>query len=375
MLYLVLWSNKSLTSKFQNSYLLCNLKSLLRVGQQGSTKALIWLLVAQSGLSLMVSGCSSTNSANSTVKPVSDQSQGSSTAQNSAPEKQTVVRIGYIKGSLSAIAKERGTLERELTPKNIKIEWVGTFPSFAPVLETINAKSSDLGAGGDIAGLSALSGGINACIIAYRPANPNSEGIVVHVDSPIRKFDDLIGKKVIVNRGGISEHLLLKLLEKDNIPKDKVSRVYMKPDEALPAWASHHVDAWAVWDPWVASAELKYNARQIPLPAQVPHYSLYMVDRDALKQKSEAIREVIAILAKEAEWLNKNPQENQKVYQKVSGLPPEVVKRTFDRRPVDGVLPLEPKVIADLQSAADWIYKQGIVQKRVEVRDALCPSS
>ncbi|MEH1817950.1 MAG: aliphatic sulfonate ABC transporter substrate-binding protein [Nostoc sp.] len=364
-----------MTSKFKNSYLRCSLKSLLRVGQQGSTKALIWLLVTQSSLSLMVSGCSPTNSANSTVKPVSDQSQTSSTAQNSATEKQTVVRIGYIKGSLSAIAKERGTLERELTPKNIKIEWVGTFPSFAPVLETINAKSSDLGAGGDIAGLSALSGGINACIIAYRPANRNSEGIVVHADSPIRKFDDLIGKKVIVNRGGISEHLLLKLLEKENIPKEKVSRVYMKPDEALPAWASHHVDAWTVWDPWVATAELKYNARQIPLPAQVPHYSLYMVDRDALKEKSQAIREVIAILAKEAEWLNKNPQENQKVYQKVSGLQPEVVKRTFERRPVDGVLPLEPKVIADLQSAADWIYKQGIVQKRVEVRDALCPSS
>ncbi|MEI1377379.1 aliphatic sulfonate ABC transporter substrate-binding protein [Nostoc sp. UHCC 0926] len=364
-----------MTSKFPNSHLLSTLKSLLRiVGQQVSTKALVWLLVAQSGLSLIVSGCSATNSANSTVKSVSDH-QGSSAAQSSAPEKQTVVRIGYIKGSLSAIAKERGTLERELAPKNIKVEWVGTFPSFAPVLETINAKSSDLGAGGDIAGLSALSGGINACIIAYRPANRNSEGIVVHADSPIRKFDDLIGKKVIVNRGGISEHLLLKLLEKENIPKDKVSRVYMKPDEALPAWASHHVDAWAVWDPWVASAEIKYNARQIPLPAQVLHYSLYMVDRDALKEKSEAIREVIAILAKEGEWLNKHPQENQKVYQKVSGLPPEVVKRTFERRPVDGVLPLEPKVIADLQSAADWIYKQGIVQKRVEVRDALCPRS
>ncbi|MCC5663687.1 ABC transporter substrate-binding protein [Nostoc sp. CHAB 5784] len=313
-----------MTGKFQNSHLLCTLKSLLRIGQQGSTKGVVWLLVAQWGLSLIVSGCSPTNSADSTVKAVSNH-------QGSAPEKQTVVRIGYIKGSLSAIAKERGTLERELTPKNIKVEWVGTFPSFAPVLETINAKSSDLGAGGDIAGLSALSGGINACIIAYRPANRKSEGIVVHADSPIRKFNDLIGKKVIVNRGGISEHLLLKLLEKENIPKDKVSRVYMKPDEALPAWASNHVDAWAVWDPWVASAELKYNARQIPLPAQVPHYSLYMVDRDALKEKSEAIREIIAILAKEAEWLNKHPQENQKVYQKVSGLPPEVVKRTFER--------------------------------------------
>ncbi|MEH2462237.1 hypothetical protein [Nostoc sp.] len=85
-------------NKYQNSHLLCTLK------------AVVWLLVAQSSLSLIVSGCSPTNSANSTAKPVSDH-QGSSTAQSSAPEKQTVVRIGYIKGSLSAIAKERGTLE------------------------------------------------------------------------------------------------------------------------------------------------------------------------------------------------------------------------------------------------------------------------
>ncbi|MEH2238890.1 hypothetical protein [Nostoc sp.] len=65
-------SNKSLTGKFQNFHLLYTLKSLLKIGQQGSIKAFVWLLVAQSGLSLIVSGCSPTNSANSTVKPVSD---------------------------------------------------------------------------------------------------------------------------------------------------------------------------------------------------------------------------------------------------------------------------------------------------------------
>ncbi|AFY34847.1 aliphatic sulfonate ABC transporter substrate-binding protein [Calothrix sp. PCC 7507] len=359
----------------QSYHLISTWKSLLRVDQHRSSKTFLWLLIAQSCLSLIISGCTSSNPVNSTVKNVSNQSQNTVVAKNPESQKQTVVRIGYIKGSLSAIVKERGTLERELGPKNIKIEWVGTFPSFAPVLETINAKSSDLGAGGDIAGLSALSGGINACIIAHRPANRNSEGIVVHADSPIRTFDDLAGKKVIVNRGGISEHLLLKLLEKKKIAKEQVKRVYMKPDEALPAWASRHVDAWAVWDPWVATAELKYKARQIPLPATVPHYSLYMVHREAFAEKSAAIKDVIAILSKEAEWLNKHPQENQALYQKVSGLPPEVVKKTFERRPVDGVLPLNPKLVNELQDAADWLQQQGVVQKRVVVKDALCPNT
>ncbi|BAY41099.1 aliphatic sulfonates ABC transporter substrate-binding protein [Nostoc sp. NIES-2111] len=347
------------------------LKRWLSSSKKGSGKTIAYLLIAQSCLSLLLSGCNSTNTnaASNSIKPVSDQSQ------TTAPQKPTVVKIGYIKGSLSAIVKDRGTLERELSPKNIKIEWVGTFPSFAPVLETINARSSDLGAGGDIAGLSALSGGIDACIIAYRPANKNSEGIVVHADSPIRTFDDLVGKKVIVNRGGISEHLLLKLLEKKKISKEQVKRVYMKPDEALAAWASRHVDAWAVWDPWVATAELKYKARQIPLPDTVPHYSLYMVHKDALKEKSTAIREVIAILAREAEWLNQNPQEAQKLYQKVTELPSDVVTQTFKRRPVDGVLSLDEKVINDLQDAANWIQEQGIVEKKVDVRSSLCPQS
>lgn len=364
-----------MVSKLQNIQSISSCKNLFQIAQYNSLKTFLWLLIAQSCLSLIVSGCSSTKSVNSTVKNISNQNQNAAAAQNPAAQKPTVVRIGYIKGSLSAIVKERGTLERELSPKNIKIEWVGTFPSFAPVLETINARSSDLGAGGDIAGLSALSGGINACIIAHRPANPNSEGIVVHADSPIRTFDDLVGKKVIVNRGGISEHLLLKLLEKKKIAKEQVKRVYMKPDEALPAWVSRHVDAWAVWDPWVATAELKYKARQIPLPATVPHYSLYMVHREAFAEKSAAIKDVIAILSREAEWLNKHPQENQALYQKVSGLPPEVVKKTFERRPVDGVLPLNPQLINELQDAADWLQQQGVVEKRVVVKDALCPST
>ncbi|BAT51190.1 hypothetical protein NOS3756_01120 [Nostoc sp. NIES-3756] len=100
-----------------------------------------------------------------------------------------------------------------------------------------------------------------------------------------------------------------------------------------------------------------------------------MVHRDALKEKSAAIKEVIAVLSREAEWLNQNPQEAQTLYQKVTELPSDVVTQTFKRRPVDGVLPLDEKVINDLQDAANWIQEQGIVEKKVDVRSSLCPQS
>lgn len=76
---------------------------------------------------------------------------------------------------LLPLIKQRGTLERELVAKNIKVEWVGPFPNFAPVLEAINAGSVDFGAGGDIPAISGLAGGVPVCLLAYRPAVPQDD--------------------------------------------------------------------------------------------------------------------------------------------------------------------------------------------------------
>jgi sulfonate transport system substrate-binding protein len=273
------------------------------------------------------------------------------------------------------IARERKVLEETLAKQNIKVEWVGPFPAFAPVLEAVNAGEVDFTSGGDIPGISGLVGGTPACIIGYQAPIPEAEAILVSSDSPIRSPKDLVGKKVAVNRGGWGEHLLLKVLAEANVPKEQVERVYLSPTDALPAVTQGHVDAWSVWDPNVATAESNYNLRPIASGAAASHYGIYMVQRDFLAKKPAVVKAVLETVASEADWAATNRKEAAEDFGKAANLQPKVVEQLAERRVVEKLLPLNASVVRGLQERADWMFQQKAVPKQVDLRQSVCPST
>ncbi len=342
---------------------------------QRSIPNLALLVATTLCLGLATSACTPSNSTSSTIPIAANQSQSQKAKQNFGDEKANVVRIGYVRWGLLPLIKERGILERELAAKNIKVEWVGPFPAFAPVLEALNAGSADLAAGGDIPAISGLAGGVPVCFMAYRPAVPQAEALLVRTDSPIQKPADLVGKKVAVNRGGWGEHLLLKVLEKANVPNEQVQRAYMSPTDAMPALIQGHVDAWAMWDPGLAIAEVDYPIRRIASGDAAPHYGVYVVHRQALLDKSSAIHAALDLIKQEGEWATANPRGASAVLQKALGISPKAAKRTSERVPVENVLPLEPRVLTNMQKSADWMLEQKAIPKRVDVADSVCPNT
>lgn len=332
------------------------------------------LLATTLCLGLATSACSPSTSTNSTVPAPSKPSQNPQAKQNVDKGTPNVVRIGYVKWGLLPLIRERGTLERELAAKNLKVEWVGPFPNFAPVLEAINAGSIDLASGGDIPAISGLAGGVPICLLAYRPAVPQAEALLVRADSPLKTPADLVGKKVAVNRGGWGEHLLLKVLENSKISKEQVKRVYMSPTDALPALLQNHVDAWAMWDPGLAIAQVDYPTRRIASGDAAPHYGVYVVHRQALSNKSAAINAVLDSIKQEGTWATEKPQEAATVLEKALKVSPKAAKQTSERQPIEKVLPLEPSVLSNIQNSADWMLEQKAIPKRVDIASAVCPT-
>ncbi len=326
-------------------------------------------VVAGVWVSLAAAGCAPSNSANS-ANPVAPAGAQAS-AERSQP---TVVRIGYLKWGLLPAVRQRGSIERELAAQNIQVEWSGPFPAFAPALEALNAGSIDLSAGGDIPGISGLAGGIPMCLLAYRPAVPLAEAILVRGDSDIQSPADLVGKKVAVNRGGWGEHLLLKVLEQAQVPKEKVERVYMGPTDALPALTQGHVEAWAIWDPALSITEVEHGTRRIASGEAAPHYGIYVAREQALTEKAAAIQAVLAAIQREGQWATDQPTEAAAVLQQALKLSAEAAKQTVTHKPVEQVLPLDSRVLTDLQNSADWMLEQKAIPKRVEVAAAVCPS-
>lgn len=220
-----------------------------------------------------------------------------------------------------------------------------------------------------------MAGDIPICLLAYRPAVPKAEALLVKADSPLQTPMDLKGKKVAVNRGGWGEHLLLKVLEKNNIPQEQVTRTYMSPTDALPALLQGHVDAWAMWDPGLAIAEVDHPTRRIASGEAAPHYGVYVVHRQALAAKSAAIKSVLEVIKQEGEWATANPKAAAASLEKALGVSPQAAALTAEREPIEKVLPLEPMVLQDIQSSANWMLEQKAIPKSVDIASSVCPNS
>lgn len=333
-----------------------------------SVQTLGLLFVASSCLSFMASGCTSPKSANSNPTPISHQIQ----------DKTSVIRLGYQKGGGAvAVAQQRGDLEQDLAAMNIKVEWAGPFDRCATLLQVMNSGKADIGGCGDIPSISAIAAGQPLCIGAIQPPALNSltSAILVRGDSSIRKPADLVGKKVAVNQGGAGEYLLLKVLEKENIPKEQVQRVYLGPTEALPALLQGSVDGWAVWEPYVSIAELEHNARRITTTHPAPTYGIMLVRSDTAAKNPVAVKAALTAINKETEWLNQHPQEAAEFMVKAVKVSPAVAKRAIESGGRQSVVSPQPADITNLQKTADWMHEQKILPTRVDIAAAVCPTA
>lgn len=330
------------------------------------------IAIAIAGLSSSIVSCSQTNTANSptssTLAPASNQTQ-------SNPTQSSVVRIGYQLGGVIPIARQRGELEKELTAQNIKTEWTGPFDRCASLLQAIMGGRTDIGGCGDIPAISGIAAGQPLCIGAVQPPNPETlqSAILVKGDSTIQKPADLIGKKVAVNKGGAGEYLLLKVLEKENIPKEQVERVYLNPSDASPALQQGNVDAWAVWEPYVSIALLERGARRITTTHPAPTYGVLLVRDEAATKSPTAIKAALTALGKDAAWINQNPAESAKFMVKELKVSDAVAKQATRNRGAEKVSFPTSTDIAKLQQTADWLLEQKILPKRVDVAASVCP--
>ncbi|WP_313943650.1 MULTISPECIES: aliphatic sulfonate ABC transporter substrate-binding protein [Calothrix] len=329
-------------------------------------------LLAVAYLSLMVTGCSQKTAVN---PPANSNSASQVVSNNQNSEKNNVVRLGYQKGGIIPISRQRGDLEKQLTAQNIKVEWTGPFDRCATLLAALNGNRADIGGCGDIPIISGIASGQPLCIGSVQRPKPDSLGsaILVRGDSSIRKTADLIGKKVAVNQGGAGEYLLLKVLEKENIPKDKVQRVYLSPNDAAPALYQGSVDGWAVWEPYISIAELEHKARRITTTHPAPTYGVMVVRGDAAKDNPVAIKSALTALSQDGEWLNQNTDAAADFMVKELKVSEAVAKQaTKNRGPESYVFP-DADDIAKLQQTADWLLEQKILPKRVDIAASVCP--
>ncbi|MDB5909967.1 MAG: sulfonate transporter substrate-binding protein [Massilia sp.] len=279
------------------------------------------------------------------------------------------VRIGYQKYGTLTLLKGRGTLEKRLAEKGVTVKWT-EFPAGPVLLEGLNVGSIDFGTVGEAPPIFAQAAGANLVYVGHEPPAPASEAIVVPKGSAIRTLADLKGKKIALNKGSNVHYLLVKALEKAGIGYKDVQTVFLPPADARAAFERGAVDAWAIWDPFLAAAEKQLGARVLADgKGLVSNHQFYLAARPYAEKNPEIVRIVIEELAKVDDWGSKNLTEVAAILAQQTGLEPAVLELAA-RRYSYGVKAVTPAVIGEQQKIADVFTGLKLIPKSIVVKDA-----
>lgn len=279
------------------------------------------------------------------------------------------VRIGYQKYGTLTLLKGRGALEKRLAEKNVTVKWT-EFPAGPVLLEGLNVGSIDFGTVGEAPPIFAQAAGANLVYVGNEPPSPASEAIVVPKGSALRTLSDLRGKKIALNKGSNVHYLLVKALEKAGIPYKDVQTVFLPPADARAAFERGAVDAWAIWDPFLAAAEKQLGARVLADgTGLVANHQFYLAARPYAEKHADIVAIVLDELAKVDDWGKNNLAEVAAVLARQTGLEPAVLDLAA-RRYAYGVKPVTPAVIAAQQKIADVFTQLKLIPTSIIVKDA-----
>src|SRR5438445_790757 len=207
-----------------------------------------------------------------------------------------VVRIGFQKYGKLVLLKSKGTLEGKLKAAGYQVVWT-EFPSGPPLLEALNVGAIDFGNTGEAPPIFAQAAGAPIQYVAYEPPAPKGEAILVPKDSKLNSVADLRGKKVALNKGSNVHYLLVKALEKAGVKYSEIETVFLAPADARAAFERGAVDAWVIWDPFLAAAEAATGARTLADGSGiVSNYQFYFSSKKFLENDPAIVDLVLAQL-------------------------------------------------------------------------------
>ncbi|WP_410211903.1 sulfonate ABC transporter substrate-binding protein [Aquirhabdus sp.] len=279
------------------------------------------------------------------------------------------LRIGYQKYGTLLLLKADGALDKRLAQQGVTVKWT-EFPGGPQLLEGLNVGAIDYGVVGEAPPIFAQAAGAPIVYIANEPPAPAGEAVVVQKNSTIKSFAELKGKKIALNKGSNVHYLLVKLLEKYGIAYKDIQPIYLAPADARAAFERGAVDAWVIWDPFLAAAQQQIGAKVIADGKNlVNNTQFYLASRSYASARPDVLSVVLDETAKKDIWVSKNIKDAATALSPSVGLSSDILELSFQRSGF-GVKPVTPAVLAQQQQIADVFYQQKLIPKPLKVADA-----
>ena len=284
--------------------------------------------------------------------------------------KPDTVRIGYQKSStLIVVLKTQGTLEKLLAPLGTKVTW-HEFTSGLPLLEALNLGNVDVSADvADTVPVFAQAAGANLTFVAQEAPSPSAQAIVVRADSPLKTVADLKGKKIGFAKAAGAHYLLIAALEKAGLSFKDIEPAYLSPADGRAAFERGAIDAWVVWDPFLAAVQRQSSVRVLADGRDVASYQRYYLAATPYAQaRADVLRVLFAELQKAGAWVKAQPKDAAALLAPVWGLDAATVEQANSRRSYE-VRAGVPGSLAEQQRIADAFLSEKLLPRRVNTLD------
>jgi sulfonate transport system substrate-binding protein len=278
------------------------------------------------------------------------------------------IRIGTQKGGFFPAVRQRRTMEDAFKPLDIDIKWID-FQFGPPLLEAINVGSVDFGYVGDSPPIFAQAAGATIRYTAAVKSDGNTQAIIVPHDSPIVALADLKGKRIAFARGSSAHNLLVAALEKAGLAWSDITPAPLAPADATAAFVKGSVDAWSIWDPYFALAELKENARVIAFDRDVHKANaFYIAGSDFVEKYPALVARLNGVFASDGVWAEQHHEEVAKAQAEATGVDIDAIRR-FVGRSNYRIVPVDDEVIKSQQAVADRFARLGLIPRPVKVSE------
>jgi sulfonate transport system substrate-binding protein len=256
-----------------------------------------------------------------------------------------------------------------------KIKWAD-FNATPDMLQAIAAGSVDIGGNGGTTGaIAAIYRHVDVQIAAAANstgAGADSSAVIVPKDSPITSFAQLKGKKIGLTFGAGVQYYTVLALKQFGLTDKDVQLVNLTTNAAQAAFRSGKIDAWAIWDPILATAESDLGAKPILTAGQITSlgssYTFQFANPKSLgdKDKGAALADFVHRVAQAQVWVNDHPDAWAKAGQQIAGLSPGA-SALAAKRQAKVYVPIGAPVYQALQQEADTWVSLGTYPAKTDV--------
>ena len=135
-----------------------------------------------------------------------------------------------------------------------------------------------------------------------------------------------------VAKGSSAHYLLVAAIQHAGLSYSDIQPVYLQPPDGRIALQSGSVDAWSIWDPFLAAAQVAGATILTDGIGLMPNRSFYVSSRGFATENAAALAAAVAAVREVEGWEPKHIPQMAEDVSRTTGVPPAILKVWFTRQ-------------------------------------------